>query len=131
MLGLDRAGKTAILYKLKLGETTTPTQTVGFNFESIQHKKRQFVIYDVGGHEKIRPIWRYYYQNTDAIIFVVDSSDRERIDDSKGYEESAKVELHRLFDEQELNGAPLLVFANKQDDSNSMTVEEMKKKAES
>lgn len=56
-------------------------------------------MWDVGGQDKIRPLWRHYYQNTQGCIFVVDSNDRDRIDDSQGYERSAKDELSRMLAE--------------------------------
>merc|ERR1711879_1012175 len=69
MVGLDAAGKTTILYKLKLGET-------------VEYKNISFTVWDVGGQDKIRPLWRHYFQNTQGIIFVVDSNDRDRVDES-------------------------------------------------
>ena len=76
VMGLDAAGKTTMLYKLKLGEVVTTIPTIGFNVETIEHKKVRIVCWDVGGKDKIRPLWRHYFQNTQAIIFVVDSNDR-------------------------------------------------------
>merc|ERR1711978_360131 len=73
----------------------------------------------------IRPLWRHYYQNTQGIIFVVDSNDRERIDDSSGSDNSAKEELHRMLAEDELRDAVVLCFANKQDLPNAMSVNEV------
>jgi GTPase SAR1 family protein len=64
-------------------------------------------VWDVGGQDKIRPLWRHYYQNTQGLIFVVDSNDRERAED-------AREELHRMLNEPELSNAIVLVFANKQ-----------------
>jgi len=108
MVGLDAAGKTTILYKLKLGEVVTTIPTIGFNVETVEYKNISFTVWDVGGQDKIRPLWRHYYQNTQGIIFVVDSNDRERAED-------AREELHRMLNEPELSEAVLLVFANKQD----------------
>merc|ERR1739842_136036 len=125
MVGLDAAGKTTILYKLKLGEVVTTIPTVGFNVESMGYKNISFTVWDVGGQDKIRPLWRHYYQNTQGIIFVVDSNDRERIDDSSGSDNSAKEELHRMLAEDELRDAVVLVFANKQDLPNAMSVNEV------
>src|ERR1700754_559564 len=125
MVGLDAAGKTTVLYKLKLGEVVTTIPTIGFNVETVEYKNINFTVWDVGGQDKIRPLWRHYYQNTQGIIFVVDSNDRDRIDDSKDYEHSAKEELHRMLAEDELKDAVLLVFANKQDLPNAMKVQEM------
>lgn len=79
MLGLDSAGKTTILYKLKLGEFVTSVPTIGFNAEVVEFQKVKFTIWDVGGQDKIRKLWKHYYQNTQALIYVVDSSDKERI----------------------------------------------------
>ena len=65
-------------------------------------------MWDLGGQSSIRPFWRCYFPNTDAIIFVVDSADVERLN-------IARLELHSLLNEEELKDAPLLIFANKQD----------------
>ncbi len=106
MVGLDAAGKTTILYKLKLGEVVTTIPTIGFNVETVEYKNISFTVWDVGGQDKIRLLWRHYYQNTQGLIFVVDSNDRDRIDD-------AREELHKMLSEEELRDAVLLVFANK------------------
>ncbi|CAI7829459.1 unnamed protein product [Closterium sp. NIES-54] len=79
MLGLDAAGKTTILYKLHIGEILSTVPTIGFNVEKVQYKNVQFTVWDVGGQEKLRPMWRNYFNNTDALIYVVDSLDRERV----------------------------------------------------
>lgn len=80
MLGLDAAGKTTILYKLKLGDVVSSVPTIGFNVETVEYKNIKFTVWDVGGQDKIRLLWRHYYQNTQGLIFVVDSSDKDRID---------------------------------------------------
>merc|ERR1711967_203752 len=80
MVGLDAAGKTTILYKLKLGEVVSSVPTIGFNVETLEYKKIKFTVWDVGGQDKIRLLWRHYYQNTQGLIFVVDSNDRDRIE---------------------------------------------------
>merc|ERR1711916_399497 len=116
---------TTILYKLKLGEVVTTIPTIGFNVETVEYKNISFTVWDVGGQDKIRPLWRHYYQNTQGIIFVVDSNDRDRIDDGSGADNSAKEELARMLGEDELRDAVLLVFANKQDLPNAMTVNEV------
>lgn len=121
MIGLDSAGKTTILYKLKLGEIVTTVPTIGFNVESVVYKNICFTVWDIGGQDKIRSLWRHYYQNTNGIIFVVDSSDRERID-------KARVELEKLIELIELREAVLLIFANKQDLPNSMSASELYEK---
>jgi len=118
MVGLDAAGKTTILYKLKLGEIVTTIPTIGFNVETVEYKNINFTVWDVGGQDKIRPLWRHYYQNTQGLIFVVDSNDRERASE-------ASEELSRMISEDELRDAAILVFANKQDLPNSMSVAEI------
>merc|ERR1712124_46382 len=84
MVGLDAAGKTTVLYKLKLGEVLTTIPTIGFNVETVEYKNIKFTVWDVGGQDKIRKLWRHYYQGTEGLIFVVDSSDRDRIERSRG-----------------------------------------------
>ena len=118
MVGLDAAGKTTILYKLKLGEIVTTIPTIGFNVETVEYKNICFTVWDVGGQDKIRPLWRHYFQNTQGLIFVVDSNDRERIVE-------AEKELHNMLEEEELRDAVLLVFANKQDLPNAMNAAEL------
>lgn len=118
MVGLDAAGKTTILYKLKLGEIVTTIPTIGFNVETVEYKNISFTVWDVGGQDKIRPLWRHYFQNTQGLIFVVDSNDRERIGE-------AKDELMRMLTEDELRDAVLLILANKQDLPNAMNAAEI------
>ena len=118
MLGLDAAGKTTVLYRLNLGETQCTVPTIGFNVETVQYKKIKMTMWDVGGQERIRCLWKHYYENTDGIIFVVDSNDRARV-------EVARAELHHLLKQDELRNACVLVYSNKQDLPNSMTSAEL------
>lgn len=76
--------------------------------ETVTYKNVKFNVWDVGGQDKIRPLWRHYYTGTQGLVFVVDSQDRERIDE-------AKQELHRILSDREMKECLLLVFANKQD----------------
>lgn len=121
MVGLDAAGKTTILYKLKLGEIVTTIPTIGFNVETVEYKNICFTVWDVGGQDKIRPLWRHYFTNTDGLIYVVDSNDKERVSE-------AKDELDKMLQEDELQNAHVLVFANKQDLPNAMAVSEISEK---
>jgi small GTP-binding protein len=114
MVGLDNSGKTTILYKLKLGEVVTTTPTIGFNVETLEYKNIKFNCWDVGGQGKIRPLWNYYFAYTDAVIFVVDSVDKDRINDDEN-DDSVKYEISRLLANDELKNAIFLIFANKQD----------------
>merc|ERR1712232_1185217 len=121
MVGLDAAGKTTILYKLKLGEVVTTIPTIGFNVETVEYKNISFNVWDIGGQDKIRKLWRYYYANTQGLIFVVDSNDRDRIED-------AREELHQMLGEDEMRDAVVLVFANKQDLPNAMPAADITEK---
>lgn len=121
MLGLDSAGKTSILYKLKLGQGLNTIPTVGFNVETVTFKKVKFNVWDVGGQDKIRPLWRHYFAGTQALIFVIDSADRDRV-------EEARQELLRIINDREMKDAVLLVYANKNDLPNVMDTTEITEK---
>ncbi|KAK9709747.1 ADP-ribosylation factor family [Popillia japonica] len=114
MVGLDSAGKTTILYRLKIGRVATTIPTIGFNIETLEYKNICFVVWDVGGQEKIRRLWRHYFDETKGIIFVIDSNDRDRIAE-------AERELQNILEECQLEKAVLLIFANKQDLPNAMS----------
>ncbi|KAK4336942.1 hypothetical protein RND71_043514 [Anisodus tanguticus] len=121
MIGLDSAGKTTILYNLKSGKSMHTNPTVGFNVEIVKYKNVKFSVWDVGGQDKIRPLWRHYFAGTHALIFVIDSSDRERIIE-------ARQELHRVINDREMKEVIILVFANKQDLNNAMDPLEIQEK---
>lgn len=108
MVGLDAAGKTTILLKLKLNETKETVPTIGFNVETVEYKNVKFHVWDVGGQEKLRQLWKHYYEGANAIIFVIDSNDRDRMG-------IAKKELETLLSDPTLRTATLLVLCNKQD----------------
>ena len=93
---------------IMIGYASFLRRLLGFNVETVEYKNIQFTVWDVGGQDKIRPLWRHYFQNTQGIIFVVDSNDRDRVVE-------AREELQRMLNEDELRDALLLVFANKQD----------------
>jgi ADP-ribosylation factor 1/2 len=109
------------LYKLKLGEIVTTIPTIGFNVETVDYKNLTFTVWDVGGQDKIRLLWKHYYPNTQGVIFIVDSADRDRAGE-------ARDELHRMMNEDELRDSCLLVFANKQDLPNAMTAADISDK---
>lgn len=118
MLGLDAAGKTTILYKLHIGEVLSTVPTIGFNVEKVQYKNVLFTVWDVGGQEKLRPLWRHYFNNTDGLIFVVDCRDRDRIT-------RAASEFRSIIDDPLMRHSAILVFANKQDLEGSLTTAEL------
>ena len=118
MIGLDNAGKTTVLYKLKLGEVVTTLPTIGFNVETVEYKNISFTVWDVGGQTKIRPLWQHYFEKTQGIIYVVDSNDSVRI-------KEAREELELVLQDDRLRDAALLVLANKQDMPHAMSTTEV------
>ncbi|GAA5930272.1 hypothetical protein JCM1841_004268, partial [Sporobolomyces salmonicolor] len=116
--GLDNAGKTTICKALLAEDVNAVSPTLGFNIRTIIHQGYTLNVWDIGGQTSLRPYWRNYFEHTDAVVWVVDSSDRGRMAD-------CRRELHELLKEERLVGASLLVFANKQDITNSMTIDEI------
>lgn len=116
VLGLYYSGKSSLLFQANLGEVVTSIPTIGINVETVSHKNIILQAWDVGGRSKIRPLLRHYYQNTEAVIFVVDSSDEERLPE-------AERELLSLV--SELEGVPVAVALNKWDLSRHMSRERM------
>ncbi|KAF7688360.1 ADP-ribosylation factor-like 4Ca [Silurus meridionalis] len=126
MLGLDSAGKTTVLYRLKFNEFVNTVPTIGFNTERVRlndgaARGISCHVWDVGGQEKLRPLWKSYSRCTDGIVYVVDSVDGERLDE-------AKAELHKVVRLAENQGAPLLIIANKQDLPGSLPTSDVEKK---
>lgn len=119
MLGLDNAGKTTILKRINGEPIDTISPTLGFNIKTLEHEGYKLNIWDVGGQKSIRSYWRNYFEQTDALIWVVDSADRLRLND-------CNRELSQLLQEERLAGATLLVFANKQDIGGALSDQELK-----
>ncbi|XP_033737283.1 ADP-ribosylation factor-like [Pecten maximus] len=119
--GLDAAGKTTTLYKLRLGEVVTTIPTIGLNIETVECKKIQLVTWDIGGRGFLRPLYRNYYAETDAVVFVVDSNDKVRT-------EQAQKLLLAIVNEDMLKKVIIVIMANKQDLPGSMTPEEVHEK---
>eukprot|EP00123_Amoebidium_parasiticum_P021765 comp7337_c0_seq1/m.3037 comp7337_c0_seq1/g.3037 ORF comp7337_c0_seq1/g.3037 comp7337_c0_seq1/m.3037 type:complete len:187 (-) comp7337_c0_seq1:336-896(-) len=117
MLGLDNAGKTTILYRLQ-GELVNTVPTVGFNVESLKFSNVALNVWDIGGQDKVRPLWRHYFEGTRGLVFVVDSSDSRRVPE-------AADELVMLLGEPEMATVPVLVLANKQDMPSALKPEQL------
>ncbi|KAH9760190.1 ADP-ribosylation factor 3 [Citrus sinensis] len=105
---IDNFGNLCDTDRLQMGEVVSTIPTIGFNVETVQYNNIKFQVWDLGGQTSIRPYWRCYFPNTEAVIYVVDSSDTDRI-------QTAKEEFHAILEEEELKGAVALIFANKQD----------------
>ncbi|PWU92403.1 putative ADP-ribosylation factor [Trypanosoma cruzi] len=118
MVGLDAAGKTTILWKLKLNEVQQTVPTLGFNVQTVEYKNIKFHLWDVGGQKLLRSLWKHYYEGANAIIFVIGSNDRDRVWE-------ARQELEKLLQEPLLVGATVLVLCNKQDLPHRLTPAEL------
>ncbi|KAF6821052.1 ADP-ribosylation factor [Colletotrichum sojae] len=119
MLGLDNAGKTTIVKKIMGEDVHTVSPTLGFIIKTIDYDGPSLTIAgDVGGQKTLRSYWRNYFEKTDALVWVVDATDRLRIED-------CRQELHGLLQEERLSGASLLVFANKTDVNGCMDEQEI------
>ncbi|XP_014666140.1 PREDICTED: ADP-ribosylation factor-like protein 5B [Priapulus caudatus] len=120
LIGLDNAGKTTLLYQFLMNEVVHTSPTIGSNVEEVTWRNIHFLMWDIGGQESIRTAWQSYYANTEVVILVVDSTDRERLS-------TVKQEFYKLLQSQDLHKASLLVFANKQDIKGSMSSAEISK----
>merc|ERR1711871_1379453 len=118
MLGLDNAGKTTVLKKLSEEDISHITPTQGFNIKSLMHEGFKLNVWDIGGQKSIRTYWRNYFDQTDALVYVIDSADRRRM-------EEMGVVLGQLLEEEKLAAIPVLIFANKQDLMNALSAEEI------
>ncbi len=109
VLGLDKAGKSSILYRVKLREIVTCIPTNGFNIETIELKKLVLTLWDIWAEfDNLIGLLRHYYRHTDGVIYVIDSSDKERLSKSKEL-------LDAILSSSDLKNVPFLVMANKQD----------------
>ena len=128
ILGLDAAGKTSLLQRAIAKENVEPNfdinPTVGFNVEMCRldnTKRANYALWDVGGQDKIRSLWRHYFAGATGLIFVIDSTDGDRL-------EEASEELEKVLSDQDMKTVPLLIFANKQDSKLAIKLEEITEK---
>ena len=118
IIGLDNAGKTTIIRRFNGEPIDTIAPTLGFDIKTLQHKQYTLNIWDIGGQQTIRTYWRNYFEVTDGLVWVVDSADRWRLD-------TCRDELKDLLQEEQLGGASLLIFANKQDLPDALSVDQI------
>ncbi|XP_075448061.1 ADP-ribosylation factor-like protein 11 [Ascaphus truei] len=119
MMGLDFSGKSTLLYKLKRNQTVETFPTVGFNVDSLEIAKNvSITMWDVGGQDKLRSNWKEYLEDTDVLIFVVDSSDTSRLPD-------ATAELLTILNNANMSGVPFLILANKLDLPTALSIKEL------
>ncbi|KAF7652964.1 hypothetical protein LDENG_00088780 [Lucifuga dentata] len=119
LLGLDNAGKSTLLYKVKYNTCVSTVPTIGFNVEMIEARKSRkniaLTVWDVGGQGRMRQCWKSFHQDTAAVVFVLDCSDTQRLDE-------ARRELENTLRSEQLRGRPLVILANKQDVNGALTV---------
>ena len=123
LLGMDNAGKSTVLYRLHAGKAVKTVPTIGHNVESVKFAGLEMVLWDVGGQEQLRGHWRHYYTGTQGIVFIVDSADGTRF-------QAVAEELQHVLADQQLDGVPVLVLANKQDMPGAASAEEIAKAAD-
>ncbi|XP_012638226.1 ADP-ribosylation factor-like protein 14 [Microcebus murinus] len=119
LLGLDSAGKSTLLYKLKLAEDITTIPTIGFNVEMIElERSLSLTVWDVGGQEKMRTVWDNYCENADGLVYVVDSTDQQRLEDSRR-------EFEHILKNEHIKNVPVVLLANKQDMPGALTAKDI------
>lgn len=125
ILGIDKAGKTTLLEKLKTmysdSEGLPPDRivpTVGLNIGRAEALKSKLVFWDLGGQIGLRTIWEKYYEEAHAVIYVVDAACQSRFEDTKSA-------LEKVLRHEDLQGAPILIYANKQDLPGAVSAEEL------
>jgi small GTP-binding protein len=120
--GLDNAGKTTVLYRMLHGDSNTPhtAPTVGFNVENLQIKGLNIQTWDLGGQELLRTYWPAYMTSLDALVYVIDATDHERL-------ALSKRELFKLVSSpvMDTGSLPLLLLLNKVDLPNPAKVSDM------
>jgi ADP-ribosylation factor-like protein 6 len=121
VIGLDNSGKTTLIQHLKATNSSSRevTPTVGFQVEEFSKGQINFTVYDMSGQGRYRSLWETYYSDVQAIIFVLDSTDKVRM-------VVAKDELATLLEHKDISSSlcPMLFFANKSDVPGAMTNEE-------
>uniref|UniRef100_A0A914EBR3 ADP-ribosylation factor-like protein 6 n=1 Tax=Acrobeloides nanus TaxID=290746 RepID=A0A914EBR3_9BILA len=127
LLGLDGAGKTTVLYRLKWQEIVLPPPTIGFNCEKFRSKHglsrgHGFIFWDVEGQDHARSLWRTYLKQASAVVFVVDARDSNRF-------EEVKTEIEHIVRLKDFaSHAPILLLGNKQDKISAIPADELLKK---
>ncbi|XP_014801353.1 PREDICTED: ADP-ribosylation factor-like protein 14 [Calidris pugnax] len=119
MLGLDSAGKSTLLYKFKYTDDFLTIPTIGFNVDMIETEKDfTLTVWDVGGQQKMRQVWCNFLENTDGLMYVVDSSDKRRLEESK-------KEFEFILKNEYIKRVPVVMLANKQDLPGALNAEEI------
>nr|Q3SXC5.1 RecName: Full=ADP-ribosylation factor-like protein 14; AltName: Full=ADP-ribosylation factor 7 [Mus musculus]AAI04369.1 ADP-ribosylation factor-like 14 [Mus musculus]AAI04370.1 ADP-ribosylation factor-like 14 [Mus musculus] len=120
LLGLDSAGKSTLLYRLKFAETLATIPTIGFNVEMVQlQSSLTLTVWDVGGQEKMRTVWDCYCENAQGLMYVVDCSEgKKRLEDSR-------KEFKHILKNEHIKNTPVVILANKQDLPGALSAEDI------
>ncbi|KAM4770653.1 ADP-ribosylation factor-like protein 14 [Cyanocitta cristata] len=119
MLGLDSAGKSTLLYKFRYKDAFLTMPTIGFNVDMIEvGKDFTLTFWDVGGQKKMRELWSNFLEDTDGLLYVVDSSDKHRLEESRR-------EFELILKNESIKNIPVVVLANKQDLPGALNAEEI------
>jgi ADP-ribosylation factor protein 6 len=120
IMGLDRAGKTSFLYKLKLDKMMIPIQSIHERRETIKPTKDvTFNVLDLGGGKSCLPIWKKNFENVDGFFFLVDCNDKQRLAEAGNF----LISIVSKFGV--MRGIPVVVVANKQDLDDCPTLDEL------
>lgn len=122
MMGLDSAGKTTLLYKLKGYELVETLPTIGFNVEPLEAPGHvSLTLWDIGGQAQLRASWKNYLEGSDVLVYVLDSTDGARLPE-------AGAELTGVLGSPSMAGVPFLVLANKQEAPGALPLPEIRDK---
>ncbi|KAI7541484.1 ARF/SAR superfamily [Hortaea werneckii] len=112
-------GKTTIVKRIMNEDVNSVSPTLGFIIKTIDYEGYKLNIWDVGGQKTLRTYWKNYFEKTDTLIWVVDATDSERLED-------CRAELKGLLLQERLMGASLLIFKNKSDVPGCMTTDDIR-----
>ena len=117
LLGLDNAGKTTLLHRLRTGNILNFPPTERPHLESFECEGVKFIGWDLGGHEAVRHLWNDYMPESSAVVFLIDASDTGRFDE-------VRDELDALINDGAVEGAPIAILLNKSDLASAATIEQ-------